>query len=115
MSTQPRPTAPQAQAKTKPPVIRTAPGQANGTEGGARLIPAWIISVAAHAVILTLFVVASLLNFSRANAPAPDVTTVQETKVEDDTDTKDLTNPDIGIDPSVPLNYNVDRIEDVSV
>jgi hypothetical protein len=96
-------------------VIRTAPGQANVTESWVRLLPAWIISIVAHGVILGLFIVASWLNFARATAPAPDVTTVQETKVEDDTDTKDLTNPDIGIDPSVPLNYNVDRIEDVSV
>jgi hypothetical protein len=113
MSTQPQPT-PQA-ARPKPAVIRTAPGQANVTDSWTRLIPAWIISLVAHAVILGLFAVASFLTFARANAPAADITTVQETKVEDDTDTKDLTNPDIGIDPSVPLNYNVDRIEDVSV
>src|SRR5258708_34684197 len=38
-----------------------------------------------------------------------------ETGVEDPADKSDLTNPDIGINPEVPLNYNVDRIEDVSV
>lgn len=27
----------------------------------------------------------------------------------------DLTNPDVGIDPELPLNYNVDRIKDVAV
>jgi hypothetical protein len=111
MSTQPNATAP---AK-KPPVIRVSPGQANFSDSWARIIPAWIMSGVINALIIGLFALTMFLGSSRAGGPAADVSTAQETQVEDAADKADLTNPDIGIDPTVPLNYDVDRIEDVSV
>jgi hypothetical protein len=52
------------------------------------------------------------LRGSEAKA-TPDIQ--QTTEVEDTPKEFDLTNEDIGLDSSVPLNYNVDRIEEVSV
>ena len=43
------------------------------------------------------------------------VEVAQVTQVEDDPHDTDLSNIDIGTDASLALNYNVDRIEDVSV
>jgi hypothetical protein len=103
------------QVRTRPPVIRVAPGQANFAGSWMRLIPAWIISVVLNSLIFGLFLLTIFLGSSRANAPDMDATQSVETTVEDPADKADLTNPDIGIDPTVPLNYNVDRIEDVSV
>jgi hypothetical protein len=112
MSTQPQATA---AARTRPPVIRIAPGQANFTGDWTRLIPAWIISVVLNFVILALFGLTMFLGTSRASAPEVDAAATVETTVEDPAEKADLTNPDIGIDPTVPLNYNVDRIEEFSV
>ena len=111
MSTQPQGTPP---ARPKAPVIRTAPGQANVTDSRLRVIPAWIISGAAHAVILGLFVLANLLNFSQAQAPGSDYQAEEPTKV-DDTDTDNLKDPDIGFTSSVPASFDVGRIEEVNV
>jgi tetratricopeptide (TPR) repeat protein len=51
--------------------------------------------------------------------PAPAIRLVsrpgQETIIEDRSGQQDLTNPDIGLDPDVPLHFNVDRIEEISV
>jgi hypothetical protein len=101
-------------ARPKPPLIRTAPGRANVTDSRRRVIPAWIVSGAAHAVILGLFVLASLLNVSQAQTPRPDYQVEQPTKVEDP-DTDSLTNPDPGFDPTTPAGFEVGRIEEVNV
>jgi hypothetical protein len=96
-------------------VIRTAPGQANVTDNRLRVIPAWIISGAAHAVLLGLFVLASLLNFSRAQAPVLDSQVEEPTKVESETDSLDLTDSDIGPDSTVPAGFEVGRIDELNV
>jgi hypothetical protein len=112
MSTQPRVAVPVAK---KPPVIRVAPGQANFAGSWARVIPAWVISVVLNFLIIGLFALTMFLGSSRANAPVLDASASVETQVEDAADKSDLTMPDIGIDPTVPLNYDNDRIENVSV
>jgi hypothetical protein len=74
---------------------------------------AGLISVAAHALLILLFL---FLPMGSANAnPAGEVKT--ETVVEDEQKEKepDLTNTDIGLDSDVPTNFNVDRIDEVSV
>jgi hypothetical protein len=111
MSTQPSAAA----AKAKVPVIRVAPGQANFSSSWLRVIPAWIISVVINSMIIGLFLLTMFLGSSRAGGPGMDVSANVETTVEDPAEKADLTNPDIGIDPTVPLNYDVDRIEEVSV
>src|SRR5262249_882390 len=67
-----------------------------------------------HGVIFTLFL---LFSFSIAAAPAavPKIEALAETDVEDPTTKADLTNPDLGLNPEVPLNFNVDRIDENSV
>src|SRR5262249_45443537 len=37
------------------------------------------------------------------------------TQVEEEEAQKNFENPDIGLDPNLPTNYNIERIEDVSV
>lgn len=74
---------------------------------------AGLISVGAHALLIFLFM---LLPMGSANAnPSGEIKT--ETVVEDEQKEKepDLTNTDIGLDSDVPTNFNVDRIEEVSV
>jgi hypothetical protein len=70
-----------------------------------------VVSILAH-VILAILVL--FINVDVNAAPAGEVgTTVLEEA--DDSKQLDLTNIDVGIDSKVELNYNVDRIEDVSV
>src|SRR5437773_3231260 len=77
------------------------------------LLPAGIVSLVVHAVLLSLFL---LVNVSIGTRTADAMeTSVIETKVEDNPQDLNLTNDEIGIDPDVPTNYNVSRIEDVSV
>src|SRR5437763_93875 len=102
MATDAKPASP---ARTRPPVIRIAPGQANISSSWVHILPAWIISAVAHAVILVLFILFSFIGLSSATPPA-DITLDTQTVVEDQPENKDLTNPDIGINPEVPLNYN---------
>jgi hypothetical protein len=81
------------------------------------LIPIWVATALLHGAILVLaFFLFSFLSNVRAAAPEDfqeEVTTT--TKVEEQPKELDLTNTDYGIDDQVQLNYNVDRIEDVSV
>src|SRR5207244_2536570 len=61
------------------------------------------------------FAVLAIILISGGEAPVQANQNIAETPVDDPVDKSDLTNPDIGLNPEVPLNYNVDRIEDVSV
>src|SRR2546423_1792730 len=98
----------------RPAVIRGL-SRNSGTGNWLHIIPAWIISGVAHAIILALFMLFSIA-LNAATPPTADLEALNsETAVEDPADKADLTNPDIGINPEVPLNYNADRIEDVSV
>jgi hypothetical protein len=110
------PPAPQTNSKparTEPPaVIRYIPGQDGDPDRWRRLLPAWIISFVIHLCLVGLFLI---LNF-RLNAETivPEDQII-ETQVETETKVPNLENDEIGMDPDLPTNYNVSRIEDVSV
>src|SRR6516165_9296093 len=78
-----------------------------------RLVPAFISSGVIH-VAFALIVFG--IGFSATSASVGTENAVVESSV-DDKDAKDanLENDDIGNDPDLPTNYNVDRIEEVSV
>lgn len=104
-------------ANSQPPapaLIRHTPtlGDDNDTTDIRRLIPAWIISGVVHVVLLSLFL---LVTVSQAPGTVNTELTTIESKVEEPVSDKNLTNDDIGNDPDLPTNYNVDRIEEVSV
>ena len=102
-------------AKPRAPVIRLDNfGESTGQRVLKRQVPAWVISVGVHVVLLGLFVMVNLLFGSRAKQAAAQDTTI-ETKVEDEEKDKNFENPDIGVDANLPTNYNIERIEDVSV
>jgi len=67
-------------------------------------------------VLGVLFLVALLLGGVLSDGHADDtVSTDEKTEMEDTQKDYDLTNNDIGNDDTVPLNYNNDNIQDVSV
>jgi hypothetical protein len=97
------------------PLIRPTPLQ--GEDEGIdlrRLLPAWIISGVIHVVVLALLMIPQL---GSGRAEAGSETAVIESSVSDEQSMldKNLTNDEIGNDPDLPTNYNVDRIEEVSV
>ncbi|MBY0525537.1 MAG: terpene cyclase/mutase family protein [Gemmataceae bacterium] len=77
-----------------------------------RLMPAWIVSGAIHVLVLLLFLFVTVQTSSASSGTELGVI---ETKIDDDVRDKNLINDEIGDDPELPLNYNVDRIEEVSV
>lgn len=78
-----------------------------------RLLPAWIISGVLHLFVLSLLL---LFHFGSAALLAGTETSVIESSVsDDDNKDKNLENDEIGNDPDLPTNYNVDRIEEHSV
>lgn len=105
------------------PIVNSTPGRklivaprvgGHGPTVGKFLV-VWAVSTAINvSILLGSFVVFSAIG---ASAGASDVLPeIQEsTEVADQTKEYDLTNTDIGNDDQVPLNYNVDRIEEVSV
>ena len=82
-----------------------------------KVVPVWIASAVVHLAIIVLAgVLFSFLNSARAaTADAGDEEVTTTTQVEEQPKEFDLTNTDLGIDDQVQLNYNVERIEDVSV
>src|SRR5262249_41688394 len=79
-----------------------------------RQVPAWTISGGIPLVLMALFLVLAGPN-SAAEAPPPE-TQLLETRVEDAPQQKwNFENTDVGLDPSKETNYNVERIENVSV
>lgn len=95
----------------RPGLLRAAP-EADGRVM-VRLLPAWIISGLVHVVLLSLFLIATVPN---TGASVGMETAVIQTQVDKDEPEKaNLENEDAGLDPGELLNYNVNRIEDVSV
>jgi hypothetical protein len=91
-----------------------APVVGRGDLNLLKVIPIWIGSAVIHGALLLLaFFVFSLLDVKAGTDDVPEVAQTTEV-VEPEKDT-DLTNTDIGIDDTVATNFNVDRIEDVSV
>jgi hypothetical protein len=105
------------QTAARPPVIRTAGGSGYGGIDMTRLLPAWIISAVMHVVIALLFLFLGLIGTGTSRGGTVQVTVGPViTSVDSDDESKaDLTNDELGNDPDVPLNYNVDRLADVSV
>src|SRR5882672_3810018 len=71
-----------------------------------RQVPAWFISLSLHVVLLGLIVVINLM-FGKANVAAQNVETVIDTKIEEEEKNQNFDNPDIGLDPNLPTNYNI--------
>ncbi len=96
------------------PLIKNIPSTSDedNTADMRRLIPAWIISGVVHVVLLSLFL---LVTVASSTATPNTELSVIESKVEDNVSEKNLVNEDIGNDPDLPTNYNIDRIEEVSV
>ena len=76
----------------------------------------FVISGMLHVGMLVAFYfIMAYIGLNRAHADDNNVEVAVVTQVEEDTHDTDLSNIDIGSDPTLQLNYNVDRIEDVSV
>src|SRR6266852_3850219 len=109
----PPPQANSRPARTEAPaVIRYIPGQDGDPERWRRILPAWIISIALNGGMMLLFLTLTLTLSAEPIVPENQVI---ETQVETDTKPPNLENDEIGNDPDLPTNYNVARIEDVSV
>jgi hypothetical protein len=81
-----------------------------------RLIPAWIISGFVHLVLLLLFVLIGSPGGASGQENAQDSeSAVIETQMEGDAPPPNLDNDEIGFDPEVATNYNVTRIDEISV
>ncbi|HEY7314134.1 MAG TPA: prenyltransferase/squalene oxidase repeat-containing protein [Gemmataceae bacterium] len=80
-----------------------------------KIIPVWIASSIVHSAILGLAAVLFLIYSSVQAATLPEEDVVATTQVEEQKPEPDLTNTDPGMDSETPLNYKVERIEDVSV
>jgi hypothetical protein len=82
-----------------------------------KLIPAGIISGVMHIVLVAFFVLFSWTStwtiFAEETGEGDEQ--VIETRFEDQPEDLNLENDELGIDPSVPTNYDVARIEEVSV
>jgi hypothetical protein len=96
-------------------VIRTPGGSGYTGIGLARLLPAWIISAVMHVVIVVFFVVLGVFSARGAADEVKMTVNTEVATVDDQEDKTDLTETDMGNDPTVPLNYNVERLADVSV
>lgn len=85
-----------------------------------RQVPAWLISVGIHSVLLALFIAFNSTVSPGGSAKGGSGSAggeVQELKtvVEEEEQTQNFENPDIGNDVNLPTNYDIARIEDVSV
>jgi hypothetical protein len=76
-----------------------------------QLVPAWTMSGVIHLVLLAIFLL--IQGPSRGGNELEDI--VVETKVDDEAKEYNLENTDIGNNPDLPTNYDIPRIEDVSV
>lgn len=104
--------APKPVKEVAPGVLIRKPLMAEGVAGDFRhQMPAWIISVVVHTVMLVLFL---LVGFGTSQAEVQKEATIMQAQVEDERE-PNLQNEDEGLDPSQMLNYNMDRIENVSV
>jgi len=107
----PKPAPAPQEKRRKVVVVPTVPH-----EGRVNLIVALmaaVVSIGAHVLMILLMLTVGM--GSAAALPTGEVkseTVVEEKKDEKD---NDLTQEDIGLDPSVPTNFNVERFDDVSV
>src|ERR687886_695069 len=86
---------------------------ARGDVDLARIIPIWVASAAIHAVLLgALWLLLASLGSTTAASPQ-DTTVEQTTDLEPPQKEPDLTSTDIGLDPDLPTNFNLDRLDEV--
>jgi hypothetical protein len=110
--------APTPRPATTPPLVRrivvVTPTLDRGNSGNVVVaLVAAAASVVAHAVLILLMMNVNVGVVS-AGATATDVET--ETRIEEpQPEESDLTNPDIGLDSSLPTAYNVETIKEISV
>src|SRR5262249_22637606 len=78
-----------------------------------RLLPAWLTSGGVHIVLVLLFLLITLVTPGSDRAPErPDIKTAVDTE---GAPKANLENDEIGLNPGELLNYNLERIESVSV
>src|SRR5438128_530602 len=108
--------APPPAARPRAPVIRLDTG---GEDLGQRIlkrqIPAWFVSLALHVVLLGGFAGIGFAFGPKDTGAKENVDTAIDTKMDEEEKDKNFENPDIGLDPNLPTNYNIDRIEDHSI
>lgn len=98
------------------PVIRLdLTASAHRKEVLRRQIPACVVSVGIHAVLFLAF-----FTFTSAFDKAPSIAVGSEAQelqsvVSEEEKQENFENTDIGLDPNLPTNYNIPRIEDISV
>jgi hypothetical protein len=117
MSTDSVNSTPTKTAKAVAPVIRLDfYGESDSRRILRRQVPAWLVSVGLHVVLLGFIIVFHVFFGEKYDN---DLNATEEaainTEVEDKPEDKNFDNPDVGLDPNLPTNYNVDRIEDHSV
>jgi hypothetical protein len=78
----------------------------------SKQVPAWITSFVVHVVLLALFL---LVRGPAKGDDASKENALLDTRVEEQEKEYNLINPDIGNNPDLPTNYNMDRIEEISV
>ncbi len=87
------------------------PGHERSARFFSLLILAWVVSGCVHVVILLLLSLITLAGRAQGTAPP-----VVQTLIDDGPDLKaNLIDDQIGLNPGVLLNYNINRIEDVAV
>jgi hypothetical protein len=104
------------QPPAKPVVVFHGAGSYDDSSSVPRVLVAGIVSFVFNVVVIGGLMFASMfLNIFKVIADTGATTEVVETTVEDNSQAPNLENDEIGLDPTVQTNYNVDRIEDVSV
>ena len=89
---------------------------AGGCLAAFKLISVLMVSAVLHGgMLLAFYYIMMFIGLNKVQADDNNVEVAVVTQVEEDTHDTDLSNIDIGSDPTLQLNYNVDRIEDVSV
>ena len=83
-----------------------------------KVILVFVLSAVLHGgMVAGFYLILRLIPVEKVAADTPPEQQATETQIDEDQakDELDLTNPDLGNDPTQQLNYNVSRIEDVSV
>jgi hypothetical protein len=110
MSNQPNPTADNGRRQ-----IVVAPHMTNTGVTLAKFLFTWLASALINVAMLgCLFVVLTILNRAMANDGSP-VEVQEVTEVEDQEKDPDLSNTDLGLDDKLTTQYNLDRLDEVSV
>jgi hypothetical protein len=98
----------------RPALIRSSPLERVGLAslGLLKVLPAGLVSVVAHGGIVVLFLLVTWDN--KADAKGGQEQIIQS-QVEPPPKEDDLSQDDLGLDPQLPTNYDVERKADVSV